>query len=794
MRILGTTAALALLHTAACGGGGGIAADLMGGADATPDAALPTWLEDGGGSAPPTADGETQPIDDGASTADGTGPSAPDDAASAGDAGAIDDPPDAPEPGEFGAACVEHEDCNSGYCIPHASGAGSPDGSFCSQLCQQECPEGYLCQHQPQLGVVVFLCVEVEEVGCVKPCFHPGTFQDCGVPGALCADVDGLLRCLERCDGPQDCPPDFSCTEMTDETGFPLGDQCYPDSGSCDCGTNINTAADPNNCGGCGVVCAYDHATPLCQAGDCAMGVCDAGQVDLNEDVVDGCEYACEVVEEAAPGYVDLPDDDLVDADCDGLDGEWQRAVFVTPDGVDSGNDDGAWDYPFGSINAAIEFADTFTPARMVLVAAGTYVGQIVLRDGVTVAGGYSPADWTHDPSKHKTVVIADSLEPSGAIRGVVGDGIVSLTRLSGMTVRTASNPAPGGSTQAMWLRNCGPALDVSGNRLEPGDGGAGLDGTSGADGLAGVDGAPGQTGGSENWWNPQITVLGGEGGEHLCDAGADTTGGPGGAAGWGDDPTFDGEKDAKAGQPSVAGAPGGPAGGTKENGETGGFGEDGQPGDDGAGGGADGTVDVAGNWWPAAGGGGTEGTNGGGAGGGGGGGGGMSTDGLICPFICEHAHGGGGGGGGSGGCGGTSATSGGGGGGAFGVVVVGGGPTLRDNQIVYGVGGAGGAAGKGGKGGSTGYGGAPGEGHGTAGTGGWGGKGGKGGRGGHGGGGGGGPSIGIYLTPGSQPSCDGNSFVGGPSPGTGGTSSGEAGASGVSGPVGPAASPSCSH
>ena len=778
-----SSAAWLALVLAACGGGGSSVSggEVTGAADDTADAVSGSVVGDVDGREPRgRGDGQAW---GGGNEPDEVGPE--DAAGPAPDLDSTDDDGDAatdpgPLEGAFGWPCVEAGDCHSGYCLPVAG----TEGSVCTETCQIDCPHGFICKHQPQFGDVVFLCVPLEDVGCKKPCFYPNTFQDCGVPGALCADVDGLNFCLEPCDTDSDCDADHTCVDMLDDDDFPLGRNCWPDSGSCECGTDVDLTLDPANCGYCGHVCAVDNAQPVCQQGDCGMGPCSAGWTDLNGLEDDGCEYECaaEAIDE-----LDLPDPAGLDSDCDGLDGELEQAVFVSPSGTDAGNASGGLELPFASIQAAINFAASQPDRTMVLVAAGTYIGKVQLESGVHVAGGYDGATWERDPDKLESVIFAEALEPSGAMRGLVADGITAATRLTAMTIRTANNPAPGGPTQALWLRNCGPLLELIGNRVAPGDGGAGLPGSPGADGNAGVDGLPGQTGGPENWFDPQIEVQGGTGGDNLCPDGSDTTGGAGGRAGWGDDPLFASEKDAQPGEPSAAGVGGGPAGGTKSNGDTGGFGVDGDDGAPGLGGAADGTADVTGIWLPAHGTDGTDGTNGQGGGGGGGGGGGMATGGIIP----EHAHGGGGGGGGSGGCGGTGGSAGGGGGGSFGVFIVGGGPTLADNVFVYGTGGAGGDGGKAGKGGQTGYGGEPGEGHGTAGDGGWGGKGGKGGKGGHAGGGGGGPSVAIYLVS-SQPTCTANITEGSAKPGDGGSSSGTDGAAGLAGKVAPVVPESC--
>lgn len=68
------------------------------------------------------------------------------------------------------------------------------------------------------------------------------------------------------------------------------------ESGFADCaddvsdGCEVDTTTDPNNCGGCGVGCAYSHAAALCTSGMCGRGKCDPGWADCNASDLDGCE------------------------------------------------------------------------------------------------------------------------------------------------------------------------------------------------------------------------------------------------------------------------------------------------------------------------------------------------------------------------------------------------------------------------------------------------------------------------------------------------------------------------
>ena len=69
---------------------------------------------------------------------------------------------------------------------------------------------------------------------------------------------------------------------------------------------------DPRNCGSCGHVCSPDHAIPMCANGECVVGACDVGWIDLDHVASNGCEYSC-----IATGSTEMCDG--VDNDCNGM-------------------------------------------------------------------------------------------------------------------------------------------------------------------------------------------------------------------------------------------------------------------------------------------------------------------------------------------------------------------------------------------------------------------------------------------------------------------------------------------
>ena len=63
----------------------------------------------------------------------------------------------------------------------------------------------------------------------------------------------------------------------------------------CDGGLDedFNFEGDPNNCGGCGIVCMVPRAAAACVQFQCLVGTCQEGWHDIDMDPSNGCEYAC---------------------------------------------------------------------------------------------------------------------------------------------------------------------------------------------------------------------------------------------------------------------------------------------------------------------------------------------------------------------------------------------------------------------------------------------------------------------------------------------------------------------
>lgn len=574
-----------------------------------------------------------------------------------------------------------------------------------------------------------------------------------------------------------------SCTSTSVGGGLP----CRDDAGcaslpgtTCDAtfGQCVRACASDAGCGGgvcragtCTTTCANDAA---CQgsygaSSRCVSGACMTAYAwnDFDGLELNGCE---------CPGIVDGIDEPdtfpaypaaesivTLDRDCDGVDGNVERALFVR---AGAAGGDGTRAAPFGTINQALA---AWNPASHdhVLVATGTYTERVVLTSGVRLYGGYSADFSIHNVALYPTELTAPAPAPGAALAasGVLyASGITTTTIVAGVTVRGYDVPAgpayAGTSSYAIITSNSSDALVfVNVHAL----GGRGGDGASGAEGVIGARGNDGGNGSNAR-----------ECASTNC-SGESSNGGTAGTNPSCATALACPGMESDSGNPQTANAP--PAGCTYANGggqasyngggaeyckydlnppalRNGPTGVDGATGANGTGGAACtngfGTI-VGGVWTPAVAGVGTQGAPGTGGAGGSAGSWVQNNKAAGCTILNRVGDlGGAGGGGGAGGCGGGVGARGNTGGASFAFYVVsasGARPTITASLVTRGRGGNGGGGGAGGAGGA---GGNPGLG-GTvdaiswgAGPGGNGGSGGYGGDGGGGGGGCGGPAFGI--------------------------------------------------
>lgn len=519
------------------------------------------------------------------------------------------------------------------------------------------------------------------------------------------------------------------------------------------------------------VTCSTDDdCKSIDRAHTCQNGVCKVHVQyhDVNGIAADGCE--CGV---ATNGGADDPEifsswpaetASYVDRDCDGIDGAIKTSLFVS---AQSDLSKGTIEHPFVTISEAIAAFDPNVHTG-ILVAAGTYHEQIILKSGVRIYGGYS-ADFKSrnivlNPTQISSPPPTDDSKPGA----VYVPSVSRRTILNGLTIQgydvsdsAVSVGSRGRNSYAIFVANASKNLLITNNMIIGGRAGDGGRGKTGDSGYAGEDGQNG-TNSRECSTTTCLgeTTSGGKGGKNAYCAAANGRNGATARDGMSIQDFTGSSRDGIGGDNNTYNhsyvehyayckydcQSGGYA--------NGGDGLSGNNGNFGAGGkgciGTMGKLNNAGIWIgsPA-----SAGSTGGAAlgGGGGGAGGGVVN---YNDYSCTEGNlvgdiGGSGGGGGAGGCGGSGGGAGGTGGGSFGIWIaqVSSEPQIYANQVRLGRGGnggdggAGGAGGKGGKGGIGGRSEAPAW---CAGAGGSGGGGGDGGSGGGGGGGCGGVSVGI--------------------------------------------------
>ena len=117
-------------------------------------------------------------------------------------------------------------------------------------------------------------------------------------------------------------PMTASTTTATTDAPAPTAPDPPPDCGPLDlCGVQcVDLVEDPDNCGKCGISCVIPHATAACAASTCAIGSCDPGWTDCDQDLETGCEQVLAPGESCAP--VCQPGNaescNLFDDDCNG--------------------------------------------------------------------------------------------------------------------------------------------------------------------------------------------------------------------------------------------------------------------------------------------------------------------------------------------------------------------------------------------------------------------------------------------------------------------------------------------
>jgi hypothetical protein len=452
----------------------------------------------------------------------------------------------------------------------------------------------------------------------------------------------------------------------------------------------------------------------------------DAGREQAADDARAEAPPAC-----TPTAGEDVPDDEFEDTNCDGIDGDVAKAVFVSATG--SSTADGSKTNPVDTIGKAIELAAS--SGKDVYVCNGTYAEALQIESaGVHLFGGYDcDAGWT------RTAAHAEIAAPVGSALVVRNVSDFSIDRID----LTSPNAVQAGES-SIAARILDSTIILSHAIVRAGSGAPGAAGEAGAAlSLAPRKGADGQSLNTTtcSTSNPSAACLvvasgGGAGlqSPYGCPTGSATLGGRGGDGGNIYKNAIN--QDGSVGSPPAA-TTSSPVGASGEDGAIGpiagpalaGFGS------------VSADNYVADNAGP-------DGSPGKHGQSGTGGRGGVSCynastcgDSIATSFYI----GGGGGQGGFGGCGGFGGRGGGGGGASIGLLAVNSNVQVVWSSISTSAGGSGGVPGDGGDGSAGGPGGVGGTGS-TGSRAANGGPGGAGGKGGMGGGGGGGPSIPIVA------------------------------------------------
>ena len=238
-------------------------------------------------------------------------------------------------------------------------------GGVCSELCTNDCPAAdWGCLGVTGIvdpGQVTQVCVPTSNQLCT-PCQHDSECTLLGMDTCV-QDASGRSYCARDCSTVA-CPTGYDCTQEG------ATKECMPHSGACDC----NVASQNGTTEACTITTPLSTTcagTSTC-GGANGWGLCQP------------------------PSQTDNPDPSYVDSNCDGIDGDAAKGIFVAGGGTNSASCGTAYNTPCQTISYGIVRA-VQTSRPNVYVQAGTYNEVIVLLNGVNVWGGYD-FNWQRGP------------------------------------------------------------------------------------------------------------------------------------------------------------------------------------------------------------------------------------------------------------------------------------------------------------------------------------------------------------------------------------------------------------
>jgi hypothetical protein len=188
-----------------------------------------------------------------------------------------------------GSVCNASSVCVAGCTAQHACASGQ---SCCSSSCVDEQNDVNNCGGCDNACTSISNgTVACHDGACAVGACDPG-FADCdanpanGCETNISTSPTNCGACGMVCLLPNATPACSSgnCTIVQCSAGFANCDG--QDANGCE----VNTQTDPNNCGACGHICSIANGTAACVAGVCAVATCNAGWSDCDNNPANGCE------------------------------------------------------------------------------------------------------------------------------------------------------------------------------------------------------------------------------------------------------------------------------------------------------------------------------------------------------------------------------------------------------------------------------------------------------------------------------------------------------------------------
>jgi len=163
-------------------------------------------------------------------------------------------------------------------CTGDADCAGNPAGLACNVttgLCVGCVPSADTCPAAQHCDARTNACVD-------------GCRADAGCAGATARCNTATNTCV-GCLNDSHCSLGTTCRGGSCVAGCDAMRAC-PSGQTCCGGGCVDTTTSAVNCGACGTVCSAPNATPVCAAGRCGVGACNANFANCNMNAADGCE------------------------------------------------------------------------------------------------------------------------------------------------------------------------------------------------------------------------------------------------------------------------------------------------------------------------------------------------------------------------------------------------------------------------------------------------------------------------------------------------------------------------